>query len=171
MTLLARVVSLLDTQHVPHALIGAAALATVGVARSTYDIDLLTTDDRVLAAGFWDPLAAEGIGVECRRGDHEDPLAGVARIEQPGERPIDVIVGRHSWQTRAVERARRLPAGPPVVQAGDLVLLKLYAGGAQDLWDVRELLALPEAAALAADVERDLVSLPAGMQRLWASLR
>jgi hypothetical protein len=43
MKLLDRVVRALLARNVPHALIGAAALAARGIARSTYDIDLLTT--------------------------------------------------------------------------------------------------------------------------------
>lgn len=41
MTLPGRVVDLLVRRDIPHALIGAAALAARGVARSTFDIDLL----------------------------------------------------------------------------------------------------------------------------------
>ena len=94
MTLLARVCELLDGAQVAHALIGAAALAARGVARSTYDIDLLTTDGRVLAAAFWDSLRAGGASVDVRRGDDEDPLAGVVRVTAAGDRPVDVIVGK-----------------------------------------------------------------------------
>ena len=53
MTLLDRVHRLLSAQQVAHALVGAAALAARGIARSTYDIDLLTTDRRVLDAALW----------------------------------------------------------------------------------------------------------------------
>jgi hypothetical protein len=171
MTLLARVCGLLDAARVPHALIGAAALAARGVARSTYDIDLLTTDVRVLAAGFWDVLRTTGVGVDIQRGDVDDPLGGVVRITAAGERPVDVVIGKWRWQGRAVERADRPPEGPPVVTARDLVLLKLYAGGTQDLWDVRALLELPERARLIAQVDDDLAELPAEMRARWGELR
>jgi len=69
-----------------------------------------------------------------------------------------------------VTRAEQLPGGPPVVLARDLVLLKLYAGGPQDIWDVRELLKQPDAEILSADVSTDLVSLPAAMQDLWRTI-
>ncbi len=134
MNLLARVVGLLDGHSVPHALIGAAALAVRGIARSTFDIDLLTTDTRVLAAEWWHPFVSAGISVDVRVGDADDPLAGVVRLDIPGDRPVDLVVGRHFWQARAVARAERSSLGPPVVTASDLVLLKLYAGGTQDLW-------------------------------------
>jgi len=56
MTLLGRVVDLLVRRDIPHALIGAAALAARGIARSTFDIDLLTTDAGVLQTEWWSPL-------------------------------------------------------------------------------------------------------------------
>jgi hypothetical protein len=169
-TLIDRVHDCLAAHGVGHALIGAAALAAAGIARSTFDLDLLTTDDRVLHDDLWQRLREDGVGIDVRRGDAGDPLAGVVRFEHGEERPVDVIVGRHSWQTRAVKRATRLPEGPAVVTPLDLVLLKLYAGGTQDLWDVRALLALPGGTELAAAVEADLVALPAPMRERWVKV-
>lgn len=171
MTLAARVAALLDQARVTHAVVGAAALAAAGVVRSSLDLDLLTLDDRVLDRGFWAGLAAAGVDVEVRRGDPDDPLAGVVRATAEGERPVDLIVGRHAWQHRAVARARALPGGQRVVLPRDLVLLKLYAGGAQDLWDIRQLLALPTGTALVAEVEEDLPVLPPSAAALWHSVR
>ena len=171
MTLLVRVSALLDAAGVSHALIGAAALAARGVARSTYDIDVLTTDGRVLAVSLWEPLRAAGADVDIRRGDFDDPLGGVIRLTAAGERPVDVVLGKGRWQARAVERADRTADGPPVVAARDLVLLKLYAGGTQDLWDVRALLELPERAALIAQVDEDLAGLPADMRARWIDVQ
>jgi hypothetical protein len=121
----------LEAAGSPHALIGAAALAACGVARSTFDIDILTLDRRCLDEQYWAPTRVVGATVEVRRGDASDPLAGVVRIEKAGERPIDVIIGRFEWQRRALTRAQHGPGDLPVVQARDLVLLKLYAGGIQ----------------------------------------
>lgn len=158
-------------EGVAHALIGAAALAAAGVSRSTFDLDLLVSDRRVLSSAFWRPLAERGATVDVRRGDDEDPLAGVVRIELGDSRPVDVVVGRHAWQARAVARARTGIAPAPVVDPRDLVLLKLYAGGPQDLWDIRQLLALPTAEKLAAEVDSDLAELPAELARRWADAR
>ena len=105
MTALDRVCAVLNDHQIAYALIGAAALAARGVARSTFDIDLLTTDQRVLDAGTWRSLSAD---VDIRRGDLDDPLAGVVRAAVADDRPIDVVVGRHAWQTHAVERAAQV---------------------------------------------------------------
>ena len=166
MTALDQVCERLDRHHIKYALIGASALAAHGVARSTFDIDLLTTDGRVLDAAVWQPLFDH---VDVRRGDVDDPLAGVVRVTVSGDQPIDVIVGRHQWQSRAVDRAVPLGGGVPVVLARDLILLKLYAGGSQDRWDIGELLR-HAAGSLRAEVDEDLADLPESMRRQWREL-
>lgn len=171
MTLLLRVSAHLSAAGIPHALIGAAALAAAGVSRSTFDVDILVVDRRCLDDAAWDGLRAGGVTAAVSRGDAHDPLAGVIRVEAPGERPVDVIVGRAAWQQRALERAIVGAAHVAVVQPRDLVLLKLYAGGTQDLWDVRQLLALPGAESLAEAVEHDLRDLPPAMMQAWMTVR
>jgi hypothetical protein len=143
MTLLEQVSRSFDAAAIPHAVIGAAALAARGVARSTYDIDLLTTDSRVLSPDVWAPLQSSEVVVDIRRGDADDPLAGVVGVTERPARGVALVLAR------------------------DLVLLKLYAGGTQDLWDVRALLDLPDAGSLASDVDQDLASLPADMRERW----
>lgn len=171
MTVFERVCGVLADAGIAHALIGASALAARGVARSTYDIDLLTADGRVLEPGLWQSLSSDGVRVDIRRGDADDPLGGVVRVETAGERPVDVIFGKLAWQQRAVERAEPVAGGPSVVLARDLVLLKLYAGGPQDLWDIQELLRHSETQPLADDVSRDLAALPSDMRERWQDLR
>ena len=56
MSLLAEVLRVLERERVPHALIGAAALAIHGVSRSTADIDLLSVDATILRAEAWAEL-------------------------------------------------------------------------------------------------------------------
>ena len=84
------------------------------------------------------------------------------------------MVGRAGWQGRAIERAGAITLdGRPlrVARTVDLVLLKLYAGGPQDAWDVEQLLALESERGLAAQVERALGELPAHAAALWARIR
>jgi hypothetical protein len=70
----------LEALGAPYALIGAHAMAARGYPRFTVDIDLLTTDARVLEPAIWSELEREGAAVEPRRGDDEDPLGGVVHI-------------------------------------------------------------------------------------------
>jgi hypothetical protein len=173
-TALAEAVRRLRERGTPFALVGAAALALHGVPRSTRDLDLLTTDARCLDADFWRALGTGAIEVTVRRGDADDPLAGVARLRPAEGAPVDVVVGRSGWQAGVVERARPATVDEvvvPVAQPADLVLLKLFAGGPQDLWDIAQLLGGDDAATIAADVESRLAALPAACARLWARVR
>jgi predicted nucleotidyltransferase len=169
--LLARVVDVLDGLGARHALIGAAALAAHGVARSTFDLDLLTTNPAVLDTAAWAGLSADrDVTVSVRRGDSDDPLAGIVRIDAGGERTVDVIVGRWKWQADALEAAQPVRIGDMqvrVVRPADLILLKLYAGGTQDLWDIEQLLAAVDDPGLIPDVDARLDSLPASAREAW----
>ena len=55
----------------------------------------------------------------------------------------------------------------PVTTAGDLVLLKLWAGGHQDQSDIRQLLAGPDGAEIRTAVEAALPALPADCAERW----
>ncbi|MBA2303393.1 MAG: hypothetical protein H0W08_12245 [Acidobacteria bacterium] len=169
--LLLRVHEALAAADIPHALIGAAALAVHGVSRSTFDQDLLVTDTGVLDLRIWDSLAATA-GIDIRRGDYHDPLAGVVRVTADSERDVDVIVGRDDWQREIVQEAltHDLRAGAiPVASPAGLVLLKLYAGGPQDFWDIDQLRAIG-GSALDAAVNSRVVRLPAPMREVWTRL-
>ena len=141
MSLLDRVLSHLADKKVASALIGGLALAAHGISRATEDIDLLVLDREVLAEGFWD--WEESAEVEIRRGDLDDPLAGVVRIWGSDE-VVDLVVGREPWMKGVLKQRLEIQMGPrvlSVVPRADLVLLKLFAGGPQDLLDIELLLA------------------------------
>jgi hypothetical protein len=59
----------------------------------------------------------------------------------------------------------------PAVQAGDLILLKLFAGGRQDRWDIEQLLARPDRDALVREVDARVLLLPDRARTLWIALR
>jgi hypothetical protein len=171
--LLSHAADVLRRQQVAFALIGASALAIHGVSRSTLDVDLLVVDGRVLAGPFWSTLDP-AVDRDIRTGDAEDPLAGVVRLRAAGDRDVDIVVGRSQWQSDAIARAGAVEyAGLtlPVVDAADLVLMKLYAGGSQDRWDIDQLLAGDDRAGLVSEVETRLVHLPTEARRLWTHWR
>jgi hypothetical protein len=170
-SLLARVHVALAAAGIPTALIGAAALAIHGVSRSTFDQDLLVMDERVLSTQTWAGLES-GVTVDIRRGDSDDPLAGVVRLTAANERDVDVVVGRHPWQAEILAEADAFNIDGielHVVTAPGLVLLKLYAGGTQDLWDIEQLRAAA-GPPLDAAVEARLDMLPARNKDAWRRL-
>ena len=170
-TVFLQVVTTLRELVIPHAVIGAAALAVHGVSRSTLDLDLLTTDRTVLRSAVWEDLERTGAEVDVRIGDTSDPLAGVVRLSRPDARPVDVVVGKATWQQEIIRTAKpQTIAGVSVAVVDEVgvVLLKLYAGGPQDLWDLQQLLAAsPDRDALQDRVARRLGDLPPRGRSLW----
>jgi hypothetical protein len=59
----------------------------------------------------------------------------------------------------------------PVVRAPDLILLKLFAGGSQDAWDIEQLLTGGDRNVLSSDVEKGLEDLPPDSADLWRKVR
>ena len=148
-------------------------MAVHGVTRSTFDLDLLTSDPQALLRPAWASLERRGVRVDVRVGDGDDPLVGVARFTTEETTTVDLIVGRGAWQAAIVGRARPHQVEGvvvPVASVADLIALKLYAGGPQDAWDVEQLLQTGDRAALRAAVEALLPSLPDEARSLWARI-
>ena len=148
-------------------------MAVHGVSRATRDLDLLVMSPECLAPPAWAALEHDGLSVSIRRGDADDPLVGAVRVKAAGDSSIDVVVGRAGWQNAAIDRATVQTiegVALPVVTATDLILLKLYAGGPQDAWDVEQLLASGDRSKLVAAVEDALPILPEDARLVWARM-
>lgn len=174
MTLLEAVADLLRGRRTPFAVVGAVAMAVHGVSRATRDLDLLAVERACLTPSYWEPLVVAGVAVTIHPGDDDDPLAGVVRLQAGSEPPVDVLVGKSPWQLGILARASDTDLGgvaAPVARRADLILLKLYAGGPQDAWDIEQLLSVVECSAVVAEVEQHLPELPADCQRLWTRIR
>lgn len=173
MSLLELVVGNLKSSQISFGAIGAAALAHHGVSRATHDVDLLSMDARTLDTSTWSSLKDVGVEVEIRRGDVDDPLAGVVRFRRVDERPVDLIVGKRDWILSMLDRTEPGEVGGvplAVVRAADLILLKLYAGGPQDAWDIAELLSGGSTNELVAEVETSVGQLPVEARGLWKKI-
>ena len=171
MNLLVAVLDYLRAHEIGAAAIGGVALAAHGIVRATLDADVLVTDSRVLRAEFWAGFSS--VQAEARRGDADDPLAGVAHLVS-GTEEVDVVVGKYLWQTRALERAVILSVDGrplPTVDRADLVLLKLFAGGPQDLLDIQLLLAADSEGALRTEVDARIRDLPVDVRAAWSQLK
>ena len=146
-------------------------MAVHGVSRSTADLDLLAVDRRCLESAFWSDLPAS-VAFDVRRGDDADPLAGVVRFVATGEADVDLVIGKPAWQAECVARAAlRIEEDVPVVTLADLMLLKLYAGGSQDAWDLEQLLSVDRTGEAARAVEQRITVLPERSRALWNRLR
>jgi len=174
MAILESVAAALDALGAPFALIGGRAVIARGYIRATLDYDFLTSDRRVLDAASWTTLAAAGIGVDCRRGAFDDPIAGVTRLTFPGGEQADVLLAKWRWEAAVIERAEPVMVEGRTIRVprtGDLILLKLAAGGVIDLQDATILLRHGNREELIADVERYVADLDRDAHAAWVRVR
>lgn len=139
------------------AVIGALALAAHKYVRATQDVDLATAVDVYpLLRELERKLRGTSLLVELRMPDEDDPLGGVLRVwervDQDGEpfEPVEVVNFRNPHRVNvtpaesAIRNAVPLDLGSSLryAQLPDLIALKLYAGGTQDLGDIVAVLKL-----------------------------
>jgi len=171
---IAPVLRALENIGAPHCLIGAHAMAARGYPRFTIDVDLLTSDPRVLQRDAWNALGAGGATIEPRRGDADDPLGGVVHILLADGTDVDLVLGKWKWEAGVIDRAERLEVLDsvlPVALASDLILLKLAAGGYLDLRDAAALLAIGDREALVRDVDAKISEVYPDITAAWRELR
>lgn len=164
---------ILEVLGARYALIGAHAMAARGYPRSTVDVDFLTTDQRVLDPGIWTGVTRDGGTVEPRRGDDDDPLAGVVHILLADGSDVDVVVGRWKWEAALIDRAERMRIADidiPVARTSDLIMLKLAAGGYLDQRDAAALLATGNRAELVREVEAHIDDVRPDIRQAWREL-
>ena len=145
MSVLDRIPRLLESIGAPYALIGGRAVAARGYPRMTLDYDFLTSDPRILEPGIWQALEDEGVQVDRRRGEFDDPIAGVVHVTFEDGVEADILLAKWKWEAEILERAEPLDLGGtlvPVPITSDLILLKLAAGGPIDLQDVISLVTM-----------------------------
>ncbi len=164
------VVELLESRGADFALIGGHALAARGYPRFTVDVDLMTTAAWILDEDPWATLYAAGASVERRRGDIDDPLAGVVHVLLPDGTDIDIVLAKWQWEADVITRAEPMHLRPDLVirvpLSSDLILLKLSAGGSLDLRDAATLLS-GDRERLIDEVEAKLRKVRPDVQRQW----
>lgn len=163
----------LDGLGAPYTLIGAHAMAVRGYPRFTVDVDVLTSDERVLSDSAWDELRRAGATVDPRRGDADDPLGGVVHILLADGTDVDVVLSKWKWEAQIIERAEPVALAGTVIRVprlGDLILLKLAAGGYTDLQDAAALLALGNTDDTIREVEVRIDDVRPDVRPLWRDL-
>ena len=149
---LRRILSVLENLRVPCALIGGLALAFYEVVRATKDLDLLILLSPSEIAKLAGELTTNGLPASARKGAPGDPVVGVVTVQVPvggSQLTCDLLLPSARWQSEAVRNACTFEVEGStirVVRASDLFLLKLHAGGPQDLLDAGQLLQLQEEA-------------------------
>ncbi len=126
-----------------YALVGGFAVAAWGVPRATQDLDF------ALVLGEADPAeVSRQLEAVFHPGGPDDPLRGVFRTQvsvADREVPVQLIILPGAWTSIIVHGIVPLTVfgcNVPVVSWQALILLKLYAGGPQDLFDAQKILSV-----------------------------
>lgn len=138
------------------ALIGGLAVSAWGAVRATQDIDLLADSspsplrNLALRRHLGAFLDQQGCTAEWRIGDPDDPIPLLLRLGLPRPTALvtDILWAHKRWQREALSRRITLRVSRLdvfVLHPEDLILMKLEAGGPQDLLDVEGLISLPPA--------------------------
>jgi predicted nucleotidyltransferase len=153
-----------------YALIGGFAVSAWGAPRATHDVDF------ALALGSSDAAAlACHLRAEFQPGEPDDPLRGIFRTSVTVDDlsvPIQLVLLPPAWNAlifREVESLLVFGCTVRVVSWQALILLKLYAGGPQDMLDAQQILAVRQPT----QVERQAVAALAdavGLSAAWQTL-
>lgn len=136
-----------DKKISSYALIGALAIAARGRPRATEDIGfLVSAKKRFFTETF--PLLAQSLkySIVVTPGSADDPIRGLVGVYDKNQEDalIDILPVFWKWQDDIVKGAEylKIPGtrSVPVARTEDLVVLKLKAGGPQDVLDAKELL-------------------------------
>jgi hypothetical protein len=134
------------------ALIGGLAVSTWGAIRATRDIDLLADSDpspisnRHLREELKNFFEKRGCAIEWRIGDFDDPIPLLLHLKlgkKSADAGADILWAYKRWHQAALQRRQEVTTGRHrffVLRPEDLILMKLDAGGPQDLLDVQALL-------------------------------
>jgi hypothetical protein len=139
------IVGLLQSLGIPYAVVGAIGVSFYGIPRATTDGDAAVwlNGTGMSPQDVCVKLAAAGYRTKLSIGDIEDPIQAVIVIHDAHENKADLLIGVRGMDSDAAARtvpASLLDSSLRIMGAEDLVAMKVFAGGPQDLIDVRGIL-------------------------------
>jgi len=145
--LLLDIVEVLRELRIPYALVGGLAVSFYGTPRSTNDADTIIWLEKSgkTRKDLETSLASHHYITETRIGDVGDPVSGVIAVKDSYENRLDLLLGIRGLQAQAFTRTKSTTifgATIDIIGCEDLIAMKTFAGGVQDLEDVRGILAV-----------------------------
>ncbi len=143
--LLHQVGLVLEAESIRWGAIGAVALAYHGVIRASLDADAIITlkNSQTDLDSLAEKFRVAGLSVDLRMGEEGDPIGFVLRVTDNLNNQVDLIGGLRRSDPELFDRLLSIDFdGLPLFMASaeDLLALKLFAGGPQDLADARSLI-------------------------------
>ena len=136
--LLLDVVDLLAAEKIEYAVIGALAAALHGAVRASMDADAVLSLDMRKAAQLERSITSMGLLAQTTRGDIEDPIPGLLRVNDAYGNRVDLLLGLRGLDPQAFSRVLEVPfQGGTLKFIGreDFIAMKAFAGGPIDRVD------------------------------------
>lgn len=139
--LLLDVIDVLNTLHVPYAIVGAFATSFYGVVRASLDADAVISlpSSQADVRRLRDALRKAGLTSTYRKGDLKDPIGAVVNVHDCFRNRVDLLMDIRGMAEATF--ARTIEAGfmqvrIRVIGLEDFIAMKIFAGGPTDLHDV-----------------------------------
>ena len=136
--LLLDAVSVLTSDGIDYAVIGALAASVHGVVRASVDADAVLSINTPRLRQLEKRFAGAGYEVQLREGDFEDPVPAVLVITDSHGNRVDLLGGVRGLEAAAFSRAITVPfqgRSLRVIGLEDLIAMKIFAGEPKDLND------------------------------------
>lgn len=132
--------AVLADRKISYAVIGAMAASVHGIVRASMDADAVLSLTIQEAPTLEKQFTAAGFQTQLRRGDPDDPIAGVLSLTDTYSNRVDLLIGIRGLDPAAFSRTVELlfhGTALRVVGLEDFIAMKVFAGGPQDLADAR----------------------------------
>ncbi len=142
--LLLDVIDILDANTVDYVVIGAMAVSVHGAVRASVDADAMlkmaTQELRDLQKRF----DVAKFTTSLRFGDVDDPVGAMLVVSDGFGNRVDLLVGLRGLEPEAFARAivvQFQEQAMKIIGREDLIAMKIFAGGPQDMVDARNVIA------------------------------
>jgi hypothetical protein len=138
--LLLDAVEILEREDINYGVIGAFALAVHGVVRASTDVDALLFTPPQRLRTLRTLFDRAGFRTELRHGDAEDPIASMLILSDGYSNRVDLLSGLRGADPGVFQRTVQVPFSGinlRIVGREDLIAMKCFAGGPQDILDAR----------------------------------
>ncbi len=138
--LLLDIIHVLNKRHMLYAIIGAFAASFYGMVRASLDADAVISIHMPKdAADLCADLRVDGLTVEHRHGDQDDPIAAVINIQDDFHNRVDLLIGIRGMTQEVFSRAQEakfMGSFIKIVSPEDFIAMKIFAGSPKDIQDV-----------------------------------
>jgi hypothetical protein len=138
--LLLDVVEILRREQVDYTVIGAFALAVLGVIRATMDVDALLFTKPGRLAKLEKGFKRAGFATELRTAEADDPVSGMLVLSDAFGNRVELLGGLRNMDPEIFSRSLEVKFRDEtlrVVGREDFIAMKCFAGSPQDLLDAR----------------------------------